>query len=207
MTGVGKPLDDRPQALRHACGRIADAVIVRPAESARPSVPTGQDTRQHTESSTHQGVSHVAGTDHRNCRRRRSRLLQGPLKHVRAAALAAALVPLASVVATPASAQDLQCPSGRRLRLRLERREQQRHPGSGEPAIAGAVVTLGDAIDGDRCQRLLHVQIRRGWIRSCLSDCPCRSRPARSHRRPTSGSDRSTATASSDGPAPTAWRP
>jgi hypothetical protein len=32
-------------------------------------------------------------------------ILQGPLKHVRAAALAAALVPLASVVATPAEAQ------------------------------------------------------------------------------------------------------
>ena len=32
-------------------------------------------------------------------------LLDGPLKHVRAAALAAALVPLASLVATPASAQ------------------------------------------------------------------------------------------------------
>src|SRR6185503_5206454 len=37
-------------------------------------------------------------------------LLQGPLKHVRAAALAAALLPLASVVATPASAQSV-CPS------------------------------------------------------------------------------------------------
>jgi hypothetical protein len=37
-------------------------------------------------------------------------LLQGPLKHIRAAALAAALLPLASVVATPASAQTV-CPS------------------------------------------------------------------------------------------------
>jgi len=32
-------------------------------------------------------------------------LLQGPLKHIRAAALAAALLPLASVAATPAAAQ------------------------------------------------------------------------------------------------------
>ena len=39
------------------------------------------------------------------------RLLQGPLKHARAAALAAALLPLASVMATPASAQAT-CPSG-----------------------------------------------------------------------------------------------
>ena len=38
-------------------------------------------------------------------------LLQGPLKHVKAAALAAALVPLASVMATPASAQAM-CGSG-----------------------------------------------------------------------------------------------
>ena len=33
-------------------------------------------------------------------------LLQGPLKHVRAAALAAALLPLASVAAAPVAAQD-----------------------------------------------------------------------------------------------------
>jgi SdrD B-like protein len=41
-------------------------------------------------------------------------LLQGPLKHVRAAALAAALLPLASVVASPAAAQGVNgvCPSG-----------------------------------------------------------------------------------------------
>lgn len=39
-------------------------------------------------------------------------LLDGPLKHIRAAALAAALVPLASVCATPASAQSAPCPSG-----------------------------------------------------------------------------------------------
>jgi hypothetical protein len=38
-------------------------------------------------------------------------LLDGPLKHVRGAALAAALLPLASVAATPAAAQAL-CPSG-----------------------------------------------------------------------------------------------
>lgn len=38
-------------------------------------------------------------------------LLDGPLKHIRAAAIAAALLPLASVAATPASAQ-VQCASG-----------------------------------------------------------------------------------------------
>src|SRR6185295_224163 len=39
-------------------------------------------------------------------------LLQGPLKHIRAAALAAALLPLASVMATPASAQTTTSCSG-----------------------------------------------------------------------------------------------
>ena len=39
-------------------------------------------------------------------------LLQGPLKHVRSAALAAALLPLATVVATPAAAQSVACASG-----------------------------------------------------------------------------------------------
>ena len=39
-------------------------------------------------------------------------LLDGPLKHIRAAALAAVLLPLASVAATPASAQTPECPSG-----------------------------------------------------------------------------------------------
>jgi len=39
------------------------------------------------------------------------RLLAGPLKHIRAAALAAALLPLASVAVAPAAAQNL-CPSG-----------------------------------------------------------------------------------------------
>src|ERR1700722_2024993 len=38
-------------------------------------------------------------------REKTQQLLQGPLKHIRAAALAAALLPLASVFAAPASAQ------------------------------------------------------------------------------------------------------
>src|SRR3954470_2332851 len=39
-------------------------------------------------------------------------LLNGPLNHIRAAALAAALVPLASVAVAPASAQTVDCNSG-----------------------------------------------------------------------------------------------
>lgn len=44
-------------------------------------------------------------------RNKTQQLLQGPLKHIRGAALAAALLPLASVAAAPASAQDV-CSSG-----------------------------------------------------------------------------------------------
>ncbi len=43
--------------------------------------------------------------------RKTQQLLHGPLKHVRAAALAAALLPLASVAAAPAAAQE-PCQSG-----------------------------------------------------------------------------------------------
>src|SRR4051812_16110978 len=42
---------------------------------------------------------------------RTQQLMQGPLKHIKAAALAAALLPLASVAAAPASAQST-CASG-----------------------------------------------------------------------------------------------
>jgi hypothetical protein len=51
------------------------------------------------------------GTRHADLQRRTEQLLAGPLKHVKAAALAAALLPLASVAATEASAQTV-CPSG-----------------------------------------------------------------------------------------------
>ncbi len=62
---------------------------------------------------------------------RTQQLLDGPLKHIRAAALAAALLPLASVAAAPASAQ-YHVPVGRNgLRLRLERHEQRRRSESG----------------------------------------------------------------------------
>jgi SdrD B-like protein len=45
------------------------------------------------------------GINQNELQEKTQKLLQGPLKHVRAAALAAALLPLASVVATPATAQ------------------------------------------------------------------------------------------------------
>ncbi len=33
VTGLGEPLHDRPQAVRHACRRIADAVVIDQEES------------------------------------------------------------------------------------------------------------------------------------------------------------------------------
>jgi hypothetical protein len=49
------------------------------------------------------------GTGQNELQGKTQQLLNGPLKHVRAAALAAALLPLASVAATPAAAQNM-CP-------------------------------------------------------------------------------------------------
>jgi hypothetical protein len=70
-------------------------------------------------------------------------LLQGPLKHVRAAALAAALVPVASLVATPANAQAL-CGSGGVCGLVFEDTNHNGIQDTDEPGIGGVTVTLSD---------------------------------------------------------------
>src|SRR5262249_19733023 len=72
------------------------------------------------------------------------KLLDGPLKHVRAAALAAVLVPLASLVATPTSAQDA-CASGATICAFVF--DDANHNGiqdSGEAGIQGVVVSITD---------------------------------------------------------------
>jgi hypothetical protein len=73
-------------------------------------------------------------------------MLQGPLKHVRAAALAAALVPLASVMATPASAQVSSCASGGFCGLVWEDTNNNGVQDAGEPGIPGAVVTVNGTV-------------------------------------------------------------
>jgi hypothetical protein len=55
-------------------------------------------------------MSHEAGQA--ELQEKTQQLLDGPLKHIRVAALAAALLPLASVVATPASAQNICASAG-----------------------------------------------------------------------------------------------
>lgn len=68
-------------------------------------------------------------------------LLQGPLKHVRAAALAAALLPLASVAVSPAAAQEL-CPSGGFCGVVWNDTNNNGVQDQGEPGVVGAVVTV-----------------------------------------------------------------
>ena len=73
-------------------------------------------------------------------------MLQGPLKHVRAAALAAALVPLASVMATPAEAQTAFCGSGGYCGLVWNDTNNNGVQDTGESGIAGAVVTVNGTV-------------------------------------------------------------
>lgn len=76
-------------------------------------------------------------------------LLPGPLKHVRAAALAAALLPLASVVTAPASAQNV-CPSGGVCGFVWNDANSNGVQNAGETAIEGAKVYVAydDAVEG-----------------------------------------------------------
>ncbi len=72
-------------------------------------------------------------------------LCDGPLKHIRAAALAAALVPLASVMATPASAQT-SCPlSGGICGTIFNDLNHDGIQQAGEPGLENVFVTVSDS--------------------------------------------------------------
>ena len=75
-------------------------------------------------------------------RKQTQALLQGPLKHIRGAALAAALLPLASVFATPASAQATNCGSGGVCGVVFEDTNHNGIQDAGEPGIEGVKVFL-----------------------------------------------------------------
>jgi hypothetical protein len=79
-------------------------------------------------------------------RHQTEQLLNGPLKHVRAAALAAALLPLASVAATPASAQT-PCPSGGICGFVFNDTNDNGFQDSTESGIEGVKVFLSDGTD------------------------------------------------------------
>ena len=80
--------------------------------------------------------------DLRQAEEQTRQLLSGPLKHVRAAALAAALIPLASVMAAPAAAQTV-CQSAGVCGTVFSDTNNNGIQDLGEPVIVGAVVTLG----------------------------------------------------------------
>ena len=69
-------------------------------------------------------------------------LLDGPLKHARAAALAAALLPLASVAVSPASAQSGLCASAGVSGVTWQDANNNGIQDEGEPSIENAVVSI-----------------------------------------------------------------
>ena len=72
------------------------------------------------------------GTGQNELQEKTQKLLQGPLKHVRAAALAAALVPLASVVVAPVAVQ-AQCSGGPGVICPPPPPPPDNQPGTGTP--------------------------------------------------------------------------
>jgi hypothetical protein len=82
-------------------------------------------------------------------REKTQQLLQGPLKHVRAAALAAALLPLASVAATPAAAQTpTPCNSGGVCGVVYNDANDNGLLEAGETGIPNVKVTVCQLCDG-----------------------------------------------------------
>src|SRR3954462_7072356 len=76
-------------------------------------------------------------------------LMQGPLKHIKAAALAAALLPLASVAAAPASAQTVQCSGGCGVvGIVFDDINKDGIQEVGEPGIEGVKITVCQLCDG-----------------------------------------------------------
>jgi hypothetical protein len=81
-------------------------------------------------------------------RKKSQQLLDGPLKHIRVAALAAALMPLASAVVTPASAQTNFCASGGVCGTVFNDVNNDGIQNSGEPGIEGVKVYVCQLCDG-----------------------------------------------------------
>jgi hypothetical protein len=86
-------------------------------------------------------------TGHAELQEQTQQLLNGPLKHIRAAALAAALLPLASVAAAPASAQELCQSAGTVCGFVFNDTNENGVQDPGEPGIEGAKVFLGVGTD------------------------------------------------------------
>ena len=89
-------------------------------------------------------------------------LLQGPLKHIRSAALAAALLPLASVAATPAAAQSSQCASGGVCGFVWNDTNNNGVQDAGEAGIEGASVTIGSYAVPTDSQGFYYLLVEQG---------------------------------------------
>ncbi len=95
-------------------------------------------------------------------------LLHGPLKHVRGAALAAALLPLASVAVSPASAQSVSCPSAGTISgFVWNDINKNGVQDAGEPGIAGAVVSLGGFSTATNASGFYSFDLSAGFIAVC----------------------------------------
>ena len=109
------------------------------------------------------------GTGQNELQAKTQQLLQGPLKHVRAAALAAALLPLASVAAAPASAQE-SCPAPASAGISLcgfvwNDTNGDGVQGPGELGIVGSTVTLGSftsITDGNGFYHFIDIDLPAG---------------------------------------------
>jgi len=75
-------------------------------------------------------------------------LIDGPLKHIRGAALAAALLPLASIAATPASAQGVPCASGGVCGVVFNDVNKNGILDAGDTPIEGAKIIVCQLCDG-----------------------------------------------------------
>jgi hypothetical protein len=91
------------------------------------------------------------GINQNELQEKTQKLLQGPLKHVRAAALAAALLPLASVAATPAAAQTA-CPPAASggipvCGIVFNDTNANGYQDAGEPGMEGVKVFISNGVD------------------------------------------------------------
>jgi len=80
---------------------------------------------------------------------RTQQLMQGPLKHIKAAALAAALLPLASVAAKPAEAQTVKCASGGVCGTIFDDANMNGTFDAGETGIEGVKIVVCQVCDGN----------------------------------------------------------
>jgi hypothetical protein len=89
-------------------------------------------------------------------------LLLGPLQHVRGAALAAALLPLATITAAPAAAQDSMCASGGICGFVWSDTNNNGIQDAGEPGIEGAVVSLDGNVAATDAQGFYYFSVGEG---------------------------------------------